>query len=152
MDLTFLDKFEHKDRKILIGITLVLFGVLFLLKELNVISSNNILLDFKMFPIYLAAIFLYGKETKIASIFGIIALILWIPELAGFIGDFAHLLWPLLLIGLGVLLIVSVKKKKEAELEEKKETIATSNSSSITDNATIVDVEEIDDIKDDEKA
>ncbi|MBR0503022.1 MAG: hypothetical protein IJJ77_07240 [Paludibacteraceae bacterium] len=151
MDLTFLDKFEHKDRKILIGITLVLFGVLFLLKELNVISSNNILLDFKMFPIYLAAIFLYGKETKIASIFGIIALILWIPELAGFIGDFAHLLWPLLLIGLGVLLIVSVKKKKEAESEEKR-TNAASNPSSITDNATIVDVEEIDDIKDDEKA
>ena len=67
MDLTFLDKFEHKDRKILIGITLVLFGVLFLLKELNVISSNNILLDFKMFPIYLAAIFLYGKETRMYS-------------------------------------------------------------------------------------
>ncbi|MBR5973477.1 MAG: hypothetical protein IK017_12615 [Paludibacteraceae bacterium] len=146
MDLTFLDKFEHKDRKILFGITLVLFGVLFLLKELNVISSDNILLDFKMFPIYLTVIFLYGKDTKVASIFGIIALILWIPELAEFIGDFAHLLWPLLLIGLGVLLIVSVKKKKEAETEEK-ETTSVSKSSSITDNATIVDVEEIDDIK-----
>ena len=151
MDLTFLDKFEHKDRKILFGITLVLIGVLFLLKELNIISSNNILLDFKMFPIYLAAIFLYGKDTKVASIFGIIALILWIPELAEFIGDFAHLLWPLLLIGLGVLLIVSVKKKKEAELKEKG-TNEVSKAPSITDNAKIVDVEEIDDIKDDEKA
>ena len=151
MDLTFLDKFEHKDRKMLFGITLVLIGVLFLLKELNIISSNNILLDFKMFPIYLAAIFLYGKDTKVASIFGIIALILWIPELAEFIGDFAHLLWPLLLIGLGVLLIVSVKKKKEAELKEKG-TNAVSKTPSITDNAKIVDVEEIDDIKDDEKA
>lgn len=146
MEIPFYNKLEPKDRKILCGISFVLFGVLYLLKALDLLSPDNPLLNYKAFPLYLAAIFLYGKDTKVAAVFGIIALIVWIPTIADYIGQFAHLFGPLLLIGIGVLLITSVKKKGIEDQTSTGNTIQ----QNIDNDTTTVEVEEInDDDKDD---
>ena len=109
------------ENKLLCGIALILFGCLFLLKELHFISSHNILLDPKMYPVYIAAIFLYGRELKIAGLFGVVSIILWFPTIADWVGEISNVIWPLLLIVLGVFLVAKVKRNNEMEEGETKE-------------------------------
>ncbi len=121
---------EKKDRRFLCGIAFVFFGILLFLKELGILSADGIILDPKSFPIYLALIFLYGKETKIAAVLGAVGLLLWFPTIAEYIHGFANLIWPVMLIGIGAFLIVNVNKKG---LKEKTD----------DDQAEIVEAEEI---------
>ena len=125
-----ISKGEKKDKRTLCGIAFVFFGFLLLLRELGVLSEDNFLLNPKCFPFYLAAIFLYGRELKVASLFGIIGLVVCFPDIATYIGKFANFIWPLLLIGIGALLIYTVKKNKrpisgKTSANEKKDDVET---------------------------
>lgn len=122
---------KERDNRTLCGYALIFFGVLFMLKEFGIISANSLFFDVKTYPIYMAIIFLLGKKEKIASFFGIISLIIWFPTIACYIGNIANLIWPAILIGVGVLLIHNVKKNKQKELSQH------------NDEVTEVEVEEI---------
>ena len=94
------------------------------------LSEDNFLLNPKCFPFYLAAIFLYGRELKVASLFGIIGLVVCFPDIETYIGKFDNFIWPLLLIGIGALLIYTVKKNKrpisgKTSANEKKDDVET---------------------------
>ncbi len=103
------------NRKMMLGISFVFFGILYLVYEIGVIPSDSFLYNIfnaKIFPIYLAVIFLIGKDYKVAAVMALISVAVWVPNFARFMFVHSNLFIPLLMIAVGVLLIYKVRKGK----------------------------------------
>ncbi len=105
-------------RKMMVGISFVFFGILYLIYELNVIPSGCFLYNIfnaKVFPIYLTLIFLIGKDYKVAAVMALISVAVWVPNFARFLFVHSNLFLPLLMILIGAFLIYKVHKNKSNE-------------------------------------
>lgn len=100
---------KEMDRKSLVGISCILCGVLYLLRELNIFCSHYFIFDPKMYPLYISAIFLFAKQREVSIISFIVGLVLWFPSLVDLMDSYAHLLWPLVIIAVGVILVFGGK-------------------------------------------
>lgn len=110
-----LGKKEPTDNRILFGIALVLFGLLFFGKELHILRSNTFLLSLKMCALYMTLIFLFGRQYKFAVLFGGLAVIAWMPQVLDLMGKFSNFIIPTIFLVLGGVLIFVAKKKKEGD-------------------------------------
>lgn len=93
------------------GFTLILFGILFFLKQLNVMPSgvSEFILDWHNYPFYAAAIFFAVKELKPALVLMCVGILFHGAEIIELTKSMSHYLWPLFLVGAGVLLLVNKK-------------------------------------------
>lgn len=100
------------------GVGLLLFGVLFLLKQINVFPDYwiDVIFDFRNLLFAFGLILLFSQKNRAFGIVLISAgvlfylkdIIIWTKNLSDFI-------WPVLLISAGVLLISSATSKKRSK-------------------------------------
>ncbi len=105
-------------RKMMVGISFVFFGILYLIYEMGVIPNDCFLYNIfnaKIFPIYLTLIFLIGKDYKVAAVMALISVAVWVPNFARFLFVHSNLFLPLLMIVVGAFLIYKVHKSKSNE-------------------------------------
>ena len=60
--------FKNFDKKELAGFSFIFIGLLYVLQQFGLFAEDSIFLDIKVFPFYVAIIFLIGREYKIAAI------------------------------------------------------------------------------------
>lgn len=104
-----------KDNRLTWGISLLLFGVMFLLRQLGIFSPEiaDVLFDFKNFPLIIGVIFLiWHKNKSIGMILIVVGLLLRLQEIIHWTQNLSEFVWPLLLIAAGIILLFGVKKGK----------------------------------------
>jgi hypothetical protein len=103
-----------KDNRMAWGVTLLVFGCLFLIRQLQLVPSDiaPYLFDFKNYPIIIGVIFLLFHSNKNIGIVLIVVGLLFrlsdIIQLTRHISDF---IWPVLLILAGAIMIFGKKMK-----------------------------------------
>ena len=103
-----------KDNRMAWGVTLLVFGCLFLIRQLQLVPSDiaPYLFDFKNYPIIIGVIFLLFHSNKNIGIVLIVVGLLFrlsdIIQLTRHISDF---IWPVLLIVAGGIMVFGTKKK-----------------------------------------
>lgn len=101
-----------KNGRIAWGVTLIVFGVLFLVKILlpNLPDAlEKVLFDFRNYPIYAGIIFLIFNKNKNPGIVLIsIGILLRISYLVYWFRNAGDIIWPVLMIIAGILLILRV--------------------------------------------
>jgi len=104
-----------KDSRLAWGITLLLFGILFLLKQLDVVPANiaNILYDVRNYPIFMGIVFLTCYRTKsVGWILLLVGLLLRMSDIVKLTSQWSNFIWPALLIIAGAIMVFGVKKGK----------------------------------------
>ncbi len=101
--------------KLAYGISLIFFGLLFLLNKtgfFDILGIEKYVMDWKNFFFYAGIIFLIFRKDKIVgAILVCLGLIFRFNELFGWLKNYSDLFWPILLIIAGVILTLSVWKK-----------------------------------------
>lgn len=106
----------QKDSRLAWGISLLVFGVLFFIRQLNVIPEDyvDIIYNLKNYPLILGVIFLLAHKNKTPGIVLVAVAVLFrlsdIIRLTQHISDFV---WPVLLILAGAILVFGVKKSRK---------------------------------------
>jgi hypothetical protein len=101
-----------KDNRLAWGISLLVFGCLFLIKQLQILPPEmaSFIFDFKNYPFLMGIIFLLSHSNKNIGIVLIVVGLLFrlsdIIQLTRHISDF---IWPILLIIAGIILVVKRK-------------------------------------------
>jgi len=105
----------QKDTRLAWGISLLTFGVVFLLKQLNIIPTElqSYIFDYKNYPLIIGAIFLiFHKNKSIGFVLIVLSILFWISDfirVTQYVSDF---IWSALLILAGAILVFGVKKGK----------------------------------------
>ena len=101
-----------KDNRLAWGITLLVFGCLFLIRQLQILPPEfaNFVFDFKNYPFIIGIIFLLSHSNKNIGIVLIVVGLLFrlsdIIQLTRHISDF---IWPVLLIIAGIIMVAKRK-------------------------------------------
>lgn len=106
----------QKGNRLAWGISLLVFGILFLVKELHFFPPDvsNLIFDYRNFPFIMGIIFLLAHSNKsIGLVLIIVGLILRLPDIIRLSQHISAFIWPLLLIIAGVILVFGVKKGKK---------------------------------------
>lgn len=101
---------SEMEKKGLAGISCVLCGFLYFVHELNIFCSDMLIFDPKIYPLYVAVIFFLGKQRDIALLSAVIGIVIWFPQLLDLMDNYADLIWPIIIIGVGVLLLLTSKR------------------------------------------
>jgi hypothetical protein len=104
---------SKKDNRLAWGVTLLIFGCLFLLKQVHILPPEfeSHIFDFKNYPLIMGVIFLLCHSNKNIGIVLIVVGLLFrlsdIIQLTKHISDF---IWPALLILAGAIMVFGKKK------------------------------------------
>lgn len=104
-----------KDNRLAWGVSLLVFGVLFLINQLHLLPSNisDFLFDFKNYPIILGIIFLlFHKNKNIGIVLLVVGLLFRLQNIIHWTRNISEYIWPILLIIAGAILVFGVKKGK----------------------------------------
>lgn len=98
----------QRDNRLAWGITLLVFGVLFLINQLSILPENisSLIFDFKNYPIIMGVIFLLTHKNKnIGLVLIIVGLLFRISDIIRWTRHVSDLIWPALLIIAGAIMI-----------------------------------------------
>jgi len=104
-----------KDNRLAWGVTLLLFGILFLIKQLVNIPGNvaAVLYDVRNYPIFIGIVFLIFHKNKSAGwILLLVGILLRVNDIIKLTSQWSNYIWPALLIIAGGILVFGVKKGK----------------------------------------
>jgi hypothetical protein len=105
---------KNKDSRLSWGITLLVFGFLFLLRQLHILPAEveQYVFDFKNYPLIMGIIFLLTHSNRTIGIVLIaVAMLFRISDIINWTRHVSDFIWPLLLIVAGGILVYGVKKK-----------------------------------------
>jgi hypothetical protein len=105
----------QKDNRLSWGVSLLVFGTLFLINQLHIIPENisEYVFDVKNYPIILGVIFLlFHKNKNIGLILLLVGVLFRLHTIIQYTRNISEYIWPLLLIIAGAILILGVKKGK----------------------------------------
>lgn len=103
---------SKNDNRLAWGITLLVFGVLFLVRQLHIIPSeiSEIIFDFKNYPLIIGVIFLLAHSNKnIGIVLIVLGLLFRLSDIIHWTRDISDFIWPVLLITAGALLVFKRK-------------------------------------------
>ncbi len=104
-----------KDNRLSWGISLLVFGFLFLINQLHILpaSISEYVFDYRNYPIILGVIFLlFHKNKSIGIVLLVVGLLFHLQNVIQWTRNFSEYVWPLLLITAGVIMVFGVKKGK----------------------------------------
>jgi len=105
-----------KDSRLAWGISLLLFGVMFLLRQMGLFphEASEIIFDFKNFPLIIGVIFLiWHKNKSIGLVLLVVGMLLRLQDIIHWTQSLSEYVWPLLLIIAGVILLFGAMKGKK---------------------------------------
>jgi len=105
----------QKDSRLAWGISLLVFGCFFLVRQLNILPAglSDIVFDFKNYPLIVGIIFLLAHKNKnIGLILIVVGLMFRLSDIIRWTQHISDFIWPLLLIIAGAILIFANKKGK----------------------------------------
>lgn len=119
------------DSRIAWGVSLLVLGFMFLLKQLSVFSPEieAAIFNFKNLPFIFGLIFLIiHKNKSIGIVLLVIGAFLYLKNIIVWTKSLSDFIWPILLIGAGAIMLFSPKKKKvEGGNLETREIVPTEN-------------------------
>lgn len=105
----------QKDNRLAWGISLLVFGCIFLVRQLNILPAglSDIIFDFKNYPLIVGVIFLLAHKNKnIGLVLIVVGLMFRLSDIIRWTQHISDFIWPLLLIIAGAILIFANKKGK----------------------------------------
>jgi len=102
----------QKDNRLAWGVTLLVFGCLFLLRQLQIIPAEiaTYVFDFKNYPLLIGLIFLLCHKNKnIGLVLIAVGVLFRLSDIIMWTRDITNYIWPLLLIIAGALLVFRKK-------------------------------------------
>ena len=103
-----------KDNRLAWGVTLLVFGCIFLIRQLHILPPEiePVLFDFRNYPLIMGIVFLLCHSNKtigivlivVALLFRLSDIIIWTRHISDFV-------WPILLIIAGAIIVFGTKKK-----------------------------------------
>ncbi len=103
---------SKNDNRLAWGITLLVFGVLFLVRQLNFMPTDisKVVFDLKNYPLIIGAIFLLAHSNKnIGIVLIVLGLLFRLPDIINWSKDISEFIWPVLLIIAGAVLVFRKK-------------------------------------------
>jgi hypothetical protein len=103
-----------KDNRLAWGVTLLVFGCFFLIRQLQILPAefSGIVFDFKNYPIIIGLIFLIFHSNKnIGIVLIVVGLLFRISDIIQLTRHISDYIWPVLLIIAGGIMVFGVKKK-----------------------------------------
>jgi hypothetical protein len=103
----------QKDNRLAWGITLLVFGLLFLVRQLNIVPEEyaSMIFDFKNYPMIIGLIFLVAHKNKtIGLVLIAVGILFRLSDIIRLTENISDFIWPLLLIAAGAVLVFGKKK------------------------------------------
>jgi hypothetical protein len=103
---------KKSDNRLAWGVTLLVFGCLFLIRQLHVMPAElaNIVFDFKNYPLIIGIIFLLCHSNKnIGFVLIVVGLLFRLSDIIHWTKNISDFIWPVLLITAGALLVFRKK-------------------------------------------
>jgi uncharacterized membrane protein YadS len=103
---------KKSDNRLAYGVTLLVFGCLFLIRQLHIIPAelSNIVFDFKNYLLIIGIIFLLCHSNKnIGFVLIAVGLLFRLSDIIHWTKDISDFIWPVLLITAGALLVFRKK-------------------------------------------
>jgi len=104
-----------KDSRLAWGVTLLFFGILFLIKQLHLLpdSFEFYVFNFQNYPLFMGVIFLLFNSNKTTGIVLIVVGLLFrLSDIIQFTRHLSDFIWPVLLVIAGAILVFGAKKGK----------------------------------------
>jgi len=101
-----------KDNRLAWGVTLLVFGCLFLTRQIHVLPAEfeHYIFDFKNYPLIMGLIFLLFHSNKnIGIVLIVVGLLFRISDIIVITKHISDFIWPVLLILAGAILVFSKK-------------------------------------------
>jgi len=106
----------QKDSRLAWGISLLTFGILFLIRQLNILPFEiaEMLYNFKNYPLILGIIFLLAHKNKTPGlVLIVVAVIFRLSDIIRLTEHISDYIWPLLLIIAGSIILIGNYKAKK---------------------------------------
>lgn len=103
---------KKNDNRLAWGVTLLVFGILFLIRQLHILPAelSNIAFDFKNYPLIIGLIFLLCHSNKnIGFVLIIVGILFRLSDIIHWTRDISDFIWPILLITAGAVLVFRKK-------------------------------------------
>lgn len=103
---------KKNDNRLAWGVTLLVFGILFLIRQLQILPDDfaKIAFDFKNYPLIIGLIFLLCHSNKnIGFVLIIVGILLRLSDIIHWTRDISNFIWPILLIIAGAVLVFRKK-------------------------------------------
>lgn len=105
----------QKDSRLAWGVSLLIFGIIFLVKQLNIIPEelNAYIFDYKNYPLIIGVIFLlFHKNKSIGLVLIVVGILFRLSDIIRLTQHISDFIWPVLLIIAGAILVFGMKKGK----------------------------------------
>jgi len=102
-----------KDNRLAWGVTLLVFGCLFLLKQIHILpyEFEPYVFDFKNYPLIMGVIFLLCHTNKnIGIVLIVVGLLFRLSDIIQLTRNISDFIWPVLLILAGAIMVFGKKK------------------------------------------
>jgi hypothetical protein len=103
-----------KDNRLAWGVTLLVFGSFFLIRQLHILPPEieSKVFDFKNYPLIMGIIFLLCHSNKtIGIVLIVVAMLFRLSDIIIWTRNISDFLWPVLLIVAGAIMVFGMKKK-----------------------------------------
>jgi len=105
----------QKDSRLAWGVSLLIFGIIFLVKQLNIIPEelHGYIFDYKNYPLIIGVIFLlFHKNKSIGLVLIVVGILFRLSDIIRLTQHISDFIWPVLLIIAGAILVFGMKKGK----------------------------------------
>lgn len=105
---------SKKDNRLAWGVTLLFFGCLFLIRQINLLPAEiePYVFDFKNYPLIMGIIFLLCHSNKnIGIVLIVVGLLFRLSDIIQLTRHISDYIWPVLLILAGAIMVFGNKKR-----------------------------------------
>ncbi|MCD6354206.1 MAG: hypothetical protein J7L95_01530 [Prolixibacteraceae bacterium] len=116
-----MERHNSSAKRVYFGLFLIIVGAFWILERLNLIPDvwDDILVSWQMLLIGIGIFSIIGGNRTSGTILIVIGGFFLVPEVATIPYELRRLGWPLLVIGIGVVLLITHRKKNEPHISEK---------------------------------
>ena len=116
-----MDHGSHRNKRVYFGVFLIIIGLIWIMERLDLIPYyiDNILISWQMLLIGIGVFALIGGNRTTGLILILVGGVFLIPELVEIPYELRRIVWPLLIVGVGVILLFRHRQKNEPVLNDR---------------------------------
>ena len=116
-----MDHGSHRNKRVYFGVFLIIIGLIWIMERLDLIPYyiDNILISWQMLLIGIGVFALIGGNRTTGLILILVGGVFLIPEMVEIPYELRRIVWPLLIVGVGVILLFRHRQKNEPVLNDR---------------------------------